>query len=297
MKAETLAFAGVLVALGGFAIGLTTAPSSKPAAAPAHAAGSTAQPEAKPALPAPPAAPAAPAPAPAAPPKPVAAKPKPAVPKAKPKYELPPLPDVPVLKGAPTLGNRKAAVSVLVVSDFQCPVCRRAAQPVEEIAMELKDDIVVTFVQNPLKMHRRALASAMASAAAHRQGKFWAYHDLVFANQRKLSDSDLLAHARTLKLDLDKWEKDRNDLKLQEQVEAQGAVAANLGARGTPAFFVNGRKQVGWGSKMGLLGQVKRELAATKKLLDQGKSPKEAYEARVRENSSEPEIFLSRFAR
>ena len=215
----------------------------------------------------------------------------------KPEYELPPLPDGAVLEGAPSLGNAKAPVSVLVVSDFQCPVCRRAAQPVEEIAKELKNDVVVTFVQNPLKMHRRALAAAMASAAAHRQGKFWSYHDLLFANQRRLSDSDLKGHARTLKLNLDKWEKDRNDLKLQEQVEAQGAVAANLGARGTPAFFVNGKKQVGWGSKMGLMGQVNREIAATKKLIDQGKSPKEAYEARVRENSSEPEIFLSRFAR
>jgi len=183
------------------------------------------------------------------------------------------------------------------VSDFQCPVCRRAAEPMEAISKELGGDVVIYFIQNPLKMHRRAMDAALASNAAAQQGKFWPYHDLLFAEQRRLSDQDLLRHARTLGLDLDRFERDRRDGGHRTRIAKQAALSSELGARGTPAFFITGRKSVGWGSKMGLVSQLRREIQATKRLMAAGATYRDAYNQRVRSNSEKPAVFLKHFGR
>jgi protein-disulfide isomerase len=85
------------------------------------------------------------------------------------------------------------------------------------------------------------MPAAMASMAAHEQGKFWEYHDKLFANQKKLKRDDLLQYAKELKLDLAKFTKDLDSGKYKAQIEADTAEAMALGASGTPAFFVNGR--------------------------------------------------------
>ena len=89
---------------------------------------------------------------------------------------------------------------LLVVSDFQCPVCRRAAEPMEDILHNFEKDLVIYFIQNPLKMHKNAMIAAQASMAAHKQGKFWSYHDTLFANQARLSHGHLEQHARDAKI-------------------------------------------------------------------------------------------------
>lgn len=150
-------------------------------------------------------------------------------------------------------------------------------------------------MQNPLKMHRRAMAAALASAAADRQGKFWEYHDKLFEDQRRLSDSDLAAHAQALGLDMARFNKDLQDAELKAWIEQQAQAVNQLGARGTPAFFINGKKSVGWGSKMGIVGQIKREINATKSLVAGGKKPAAAFAQRVQSNSDAPEFFLAAF--
>ena len=81
----------------------------------------------------------------------------------------------------------------------------------------------------------------MASAAAGNQGKFWEYHDKLFANQSKIKRDDLLKYAQELELDMARFEKDLNDLDNKKMIDADKAEAVSLGATGTPAFFVNGR--------------------------------------------------------
>ena len=90
-------------------------------------------------------------------------------------------------------------------------------------------------------MHKDAKLAHMASAAAHEQGKFWEFHDKVFANQAKIQLNDLKQYAQELGLDMKRFEDALTTSKFRTLVEADTAEAMALGATGTPAFFVNGR--------------------------------------------------------
>jgi protein-disulfide isomerase len=85
------------------------------------------------------------------------------------------------------------------------------------------------------------MPAALAAMAAHEQGKFWEFHDLVFANQAKMNRDQYVAYAKELKLDVAKFSKSMDDATFKPQIEADKAEAAQLGVSGTPAFFVNGK--------------------------------------------------------
>ncbi len=93
----------------------------------------------------------------------------------------------------------------------------------------------------PLAMHKDAPAAHLASVAAAKQGKFWEFHDLLFANQKQLKVENFRAHAEELGLDMERFNKDLVDLTNNKQIDADKAEAAKLGITGTPAFFINGR--------------------------------------------------------
>ena len=99
----------------------------------------------------------------------------------------------------------------------------------------------MVWKHNPLDFHQDAPLAHMASVAASNQGKFWEYHDKIFANQTKIKRDDLLQYARDLDLDMQKFEADLLDLDNKKVIDADKAEAGSLQATGTPAFFVNGR--------------------------------------------------------
>jgi len=90
-------------------------------------------------------------------------------------------------------------------------------------------------------MHKNARPAAMASEAAGNQGKFWEYHDKLFANQNKLGPDDLKQYAKDLGLNMSQFEKDLLDPGKQKRVDDDMAEARSLAISGTPGFFVNGR--------------------------------------------------------
>ena len=85
------------------------------------------------------------------------------------------------------------------------------------------------------------MGAAWASEAARKQGKFWEFHDKLFANQSKLALNDLKQYAQELGLDMARFEKDIVDLDLKKRITDDMAEARSLGVTGTPGFFVNGR--------------------------------------------------------
>lgn len=93
----------------------------------------------------------------------------------------------------------------------------------------------------PLSFHPNAMPAAMASMAAHEQGKFWEFHDKLFANQQKLNRDQYVAYAKELKLDVAKFTQAYDSGKFKAQIDADAAEAKALGVTGTPGFFVNGR--------------------------------------------------------
>ena len=90
-------------------------------------------------------------------------------------------------------------------------------------------------------MHPFARPAAVAAEAASRQGKFWEFHDKLFANQKKLAIEDLKQYAKEVGLDTVRFEKDLVEPGMKKRMEDDMAEARSLGVTGTPAFFVNGR--------------------------------------------------------
>jgi protein-disulfide isomerase len=93
----------------------------------------------------------------------------------------------------------------------------------------------------PLDMHKDAPLAHMAAMAANEQGKFWEFHDKIFANQTKIKREFLVQYARELGLDMKKFEHSLDVEQAKSLVDADMAEAKALGVTGTPAFFVNGR--------------------------------------------------------
>jgi len=193
---------------------------------------------------------------------------------------------------SPSIGARDAKVILLEVSDFQCPVCRRAWGPLKKLNEDFPGEVLLVFKQNPLKMHQNALNAAAASMAAARQGRFWEYSDRLFDNQRSLSESDLIGYASSMGFDMDRFARDYRDDSIRARALSEGEAAAKLGARGTPSFFINGRKQVGWASYQSLAQRVKLEIEAVDDLIADGTPLKEARIMRVGKNLSDPALLL-----
>lgn len=104
------------------------------------------------------------------------------------------------------------------------------------------DQVRIVWKHLPLPtLHKDAIPAAIASVAAQKQGKFWEFHDKLFADQRNLKFDAFKKYAEELGMDVARFEKDFADLANKEIVDADMAEARSLGLTGTPAFFVNGR--------------------------------------------------------
>jgi len=111
---------------------------------------------------------------------------------------------------------------------------------VTEIIETYAEDVKVYVCNNPLSFHKRAFPAAAAAYAAGLQGKFWEYDHILWENNTAIEDADLEKYATQAGLDVEKWKKDKESAEIKEWLTSSQALAAALGATGTPAFFVNG---------------------------------------------------------
>ena len=145
-------------------------------------------------------------------------------------------------KGAPGFGPENAKVTIVEFSDFQCPYCARAADVVHKIRERYADKVRFVFRQFPLPMHPDAHLAAEASLAAQRQGKFWEFHDLLFANQSALSRASLEDYARQLKLNLTDLQRALDASTEKAAVDADVGLGEGVQVNGTPTVFINGKR-------------------------------------------------------
>jgi protein-disulfide isomerase len=138
-------------------------------------------------------------------------------------------------------GNKNALVTVIAWSDFQCPFCSRVVPTLKQIEETYGKDVRIAFKHNPLGFHQRAMPAALAAECANEQGKFFPMHDEMFANQRALEDADLEGYAKKIGLDMNRYKSCYSSQKHKSRIEAQQREGMQFGARGTPAFFINGR--------------------------------------------------------
>jgi protein-disulfide isomerase len=146
------------------------------------------------------------------------------------------------IDGAPVLGDANATVTVMEFSDYQCPFCSRHHR---DVMPTLVTDYVETgklkyvMRENPiLSIHNRAMPASQAALCANDQGKYWEMHNLLFENQRELSDENLKSYAATTGLDTAAFNACLDEGKQKARVDADLAVARSVGVRGTPGFVL-----------------------------------------------------------
>ncbi len=178
-----------------------------------------------------------------------------------------------------TKGGDEALVTVVEWSDFQCPYCSRVGPTLKQLQDDYGDKVRIAFKHNPLGFHQRALPAAKAAEAAGNQGKFWEMHDLLFANQKELTDENFDKWAKDLGLDVAKFKKDMADPKIEAKIKNDQQIGAPIGVTGTPAFFINGRFLSGAQPVENFKKIVDEELVKAEKLVAQGTPKAKVYDA------------------
>ena len=102
--------------------------------------------------------------------------------------------------------------------------------------------VKIVFKNFPIRSHKFAVKAAVAALAADRQGKFWDFHDELFKNYKNLNENKIQEIATNLKLNKEKFEKDRKDPLLLEQVKHDVNEGIKAGVNAVPTVFVNGKK-------------------------------------------------------
>ncbi|MCK5257694.1 MAG: thioredoxin domain-containing protein, partial [Deltaproteobacteria bacterium] len=176
---------------------------------------------------------------------------------------------------SPFKGPEDAKVTIIEFTDFQCPFCSRVQPTLKKILEKYPQDVRKVFKQHPLTFHKDAPLAAEASLAAGAQGKFWEMKEILFNNQKKLKEENLVEYAQNLGLDIEKFKADLRDHTYKKQVDRESKQAVTLGATGTPAFFVNGRYLSGAKPLDAFVKVIDEELSGKKVPFKWGKNVKD----------------------
>lgn len=154
---------------------------------------------------------------------------------------------------APSVGPANAPITLVEISDFECPFCQRASETVAELRTQYPNELRVVFHHFPLdtecnpllkrQVHESACAAARAAVCAEQLGQFFPYAEQLFQNGT--AAADLLTHARTLGLAEGPFTACLSSPRAKERVAADIKLLSGLGVTGVPVFFVNGRKIAG----------------------------------------------------
>lgn len=138
-------------------------------------------------------------------------------------------------------GDAAAPVIIVEFSDFQCPYCRTVVPTLKALLAKYAGRVSLAYRDFPLReIHPQAQQAAEAARCAGEQGKFWEYHDLLYADGAKLDAGSLAGYARGLGLDAQRFTSCLASGKFKQAVEDDVQAGSKAGVNGTPAFFVNG---------------------------------------------------------
>lgn len=152
----------------------------------------------------------------------------------------PPRQVVPVAEDDPAIGSPQARVQLVVFSDFECPYCKRAAPVLRRLVSTYPDEVRLIWKDFPLPTHPLGALAAEAARCARDQGKFWEYHDALFAEDT-LEVARLGALASGLGLDRRAFDECLDTRRYQGRVAESLQQGRRLGVEATPTVLVNGR--------------------------------------------------------
>jgi len=145
---------------------------------------------------------------------------------------------------SPVIGNKKAPVTIVEFVDFQCPFCARFHTPVVEAAAAYPGKVNYIIKNFPLSFHSQAKPAAKAAFAAGEQGKYSEMADVLLENGNNLSEETFEKLAKDLGLNVKKFLADykEKDAQWERYIQEDTALGSRVGVRGTPTFYINGRK-------------------------------------------------------
>jgi protein-disulfide isomerase len=165
----------------------------------------------------------------------------------------------------PSLGRTSAPVTLIEFSDFQCPFCQRVAPTLKKLRETYGDKVRIVWKDFPLtQIHPQAFKAGEAAHCAGDQGKYWDYHDRLFANQQQLQPEDLKKHAADLGLDAAAFSACLDGSKYGERVRDGVAQGTRLGVNSTPTIYINGRMLSGAQSYETFVSVIDEELSRVK---------------------------------
>jgi protein-disulfide isomerase len=157
----------------------------------------------------------------------------PAAPQPASRYAVP-------IDGLPVIGEKDALVTIVELTDYDCPYCARAEETMSTLRRKYGRDLRIAVAETPLPMHEHARDAALAALAADAQGRFEPMHAALFAQREHHTQSDLARLGTDLGLS-PAYERDRAGKTANDALARAGALAESLHVKGTPMFFVNGR--------------------------------------------------------
>ncbi len=140
----------------------------------------------------------------------------------------------------PRVGSASAPVQIVEFSDFQCPYCAKASEVMKEVVAAYGDRVSLTYRHFPLDFHDQAHRAAEAAECAEEQGRFWPFHDALFADRASWAGGDFSSVADRSRTELRDLTACLESGRHRATVDADLEAGRRVGATGTPAFFVNG---------------------------------------------------------
>jgi len=196
----------------------------------------------------------------------------------------------------PIWGNLDAPVTIVEISDFECPFCSRVEPTIEQVKSEYgPEKIRIVWKNNPLPFHKNARAAHEASVAVFEAAgggqkgseAFWKFHQTAFKNQKALTEGNLLQWAEQSGTDMAKYRELVKSPAVKAKVDKDLAMARSIGARGTPNFRINGVEVSGAQPLNKFKEVIENELAEAKRLAASGTKPGDIYLARLKKNAGD----------
>ena len=197
---------------------------------------------------------------------------------------------VPVTPKDPMWGKAGAPVTIVEISDFECPFCSRVGPTMKQIKDTYGPDKVrIVWKHQPLPFHKNARAAHEASATVMGLAgseAFWKFHDSAFANQKDLTPENFEKWAVAAGVDLAKFKEAYASKKFASKVDEDMKVAKSVGASGTPAFRINGVTVSGAQPFDKFKEVIDAQLEEAKKLAATGVKPMDVYVKLTNQNQT-----------
>jgi protein-disulfide isomerase len=166
------------------------------------------------------------------------------------------------INGDPFIGAEDAVITIVEFSDFRCGYCNRFRVETLPEIMENYDGLVRFVYRDFPVLGSNSMGAALAAECADDQGRFWEYHDELFDNQGLIGPDYFTQLAEELELDMDQFQTCLDDQTHQDEVTEDFEAARDVGARGTPAFLINGKFVSGAQPYANFAAIIDAELAA-----------------------------------